>query len=376
LDYLKAEGTYAAQINKLSTQLATLEKKLDYERRMQLLTLEGAVETTERDLQQVLKDNQAELEQASRNLARATELREAQIATASDLETAQYQHDVASASYEQAQVSLERARRNLEYTEIRAPIDGVVIQRAVEVGQTVAASMSAPTLFVLAGDLGEMEILASVDESDIGMITHGQEVRFTVQAFPEESFSGTVSQVRLQSAVVENVVTYDVVIDVDNVDGELLPGMTATAAFVVDRAEDILKVSNSALRFSPTEAMISELAELRERDGAVERSPPDVSAEEQSTRSMPEGGRSGGRTGQSPNAGQSARLYFLNENGELTVARVGTGLTDGQSTVIEGPGVSGGLKVIAAVSSNTSTTAASNPFQSQSGSRPPGGPRG
>ena len=221
-----------------------------------------------------LARSRAELDQANRTLARATELFDQGVATALDLETSQYQYDVASASLEQSQVNLERAERNLEYTEIRAPIDGVVIERAVELGQTVAASMSAPVLFILAGDLGEMEILASVDESDIGLINHGQEVQFTVQAYPGETFHGEVGQVRLQSSVMDNVVTYDVVISVDNADGRLLPGMTATVEFIVARASDALKVSNSALRFTPTQSMMAELAELRDKEGGAERRPP------------------------------------------------------------------------------------------------------
>lgn len=295
-----------------------------------------------------LARSRAELDQANRTLARATELFQEKVATTSDLETAQYQFDVAAASLEQSQVGLERAQRNLEYTEIRAPIDGLVIERAVEVGQTVAASMSAPVLFILAGDLGEMEILASVDESDIGLISHGQEVQFTVQAYPEETFHGKVSQVRLQSSVMENVVTYDVVISADNADGRLLPGMTATVEFIVARASDVLKVSNSALRFTPTESMMADLAGLRDQAGGAQRRP--------------------------PTAEPASRLFYLDAEGNLAMAMVETGITDGQSTVIEGTGITEGMQVIAAVASGSSATAAaSNPFQSQSGGRPQGG---
>ncbi len=300
-----------------------------------------------------LARSQAELDQANRTLARITQLQREKVVADSDLETAQYQYDVASASFEQAQVALDRTRRNLEYTQIRAPIDGVVIQRAVEAGQTVAASMSAPVLFVLAGDLSEMEILASVDESDIGLIHQGQEIRFTVQAYSGESFTGEVSQVRLQSSMMENVVTYDVVIKVANADGRLLPGMTATVEFIVVRAEDALKVSNSALRFSPTESMMAELAELREKNRGAERG--------------------------DPNGPPQSSLFFLDENGNLAVAQVETGITDGQSTVITGPQIAEGMQIIAAITTGTaaaaSNAAASNPFQSQSGNRPAGGPQ-
>jgi HlyD family secretion protein len=229
----------------------------------------------------------------------------------------------------------------------------------VEVGQTVAASMSAPVLFVLAGDLGEMEILASVDESDIGLIGHGQEVQFTVQAYPEKTFHGTVSQVRLQSSVMENVVTYDVMISVDNADGRLLPGMTATVEFIVARASDVLKVSNSALRFTPTQAMMVELAEFGGQEGGSQRRP------------LTDEGAS-----RPSNAEPASRLYYLDEGGSLAMALVKTGITDGQSTVIEGTGIAEGMPVIAAVASGSSATAAtSNPFQSQNAGPPQGGPR-
>jgi HlyD family secretion protein len=332
--------------------------------------------------------SEAELNQARRDLARITELFEAKISTASDIETAQYQFDVVEASYKQAQISLERAERNLEYTVIRAPVDGVVIERAVDAGQTVAASMSAPVLFVIARDLSEMEILASVDESEIGLIHQGQEVEFTVQAYPEKTFQGRVSQVRLQSTVVENVVTYGVVISVDNSDGSLLPGMTATVEFIVAKAEDVLKVSNTALRFQPTQAMREELAAAREKsvatagvlqaaqavaptgEGSVVRGGAAGGSEGSATGSIDTGARSAGS--------ESSFLYFLDRNGRLAATRVETGITDRQSTVVSSPELFEGMQVIAAVGSSSvaasAGTAASNPFQSQSGARRPGPP--
>ena len=165
-------------------------------------------------------------------------------------------------------MSLDRAEQNLEYATITAPISGVVVERNVDVGQTVAASLSAPQLLLLAADLARMQIMVSVDESDIGLIEEGQTARFTIQAYPDDTFSGTVRQVRLQSTSEENVVNYSVVVDVSNDDGRLLPGMTATVDFLVDQATDVLRVSNSALRFRPTEAMIEELQQQREERAA------------------------------------------------------------------------------------------------------------
>jgi HlyD family secretion protein len=249
----------SGQLSEIYVDFNDMVEKGDLLARIDPSLLQQAVRSAEASLAR----STAEVEHARRNLARAMELLETNVVAVTEVETAQYQAAVAEASFRQAQVSLEQARRNLEYTRILAPVDGVVIQRAVDVGQTVAASMSAPVLFLIAQDLSEMEILASVDESDIGLIHPGQEVRFTVQAYPQERFTGEVRQVRLQSKVVENVVTYSVVIGVDNPTGRLLPGMTATVDFIVAREEDVLKVSNAALRFQPTEAMRAELEALQ-----------------------------------------------------------------------------------------------------------------
>ncbi len=179
---------------------------------------------------------------AERDFERFKSLHADGIAADADFNKAQYALDVARANVKSAHASLARARRNLGYATITAPVSGTVIERDVDVGQTVAASFSSPRLFRIANDLTEMQILASVDESDIGQIQEGQTARFTVKAYPDETFQGTVRQVRLQSTTEENVVNYTVVIDVDNPDGKLLPGMTATVEFLVAKAEDVLKV--------------------------------------------------------------------------------------------------------------------------------------
>lgn len=339
-----------------------------------------------------LARSQAELNQARRDLDRVKELFEAKISTAADVETAQYQFEVVEASFQQAQIGLERAQRNLEYSVIRAPVDGVVIERAVDVGQTVAASMSAPVLFVIARDLSEMEILASVDESEIGQVHEGQEVDFTVQAYPERTFRGTVSQVRLQSSVVENVVTYGVVISVDNADGSLLPGMTATVRFIVARAENALKVPNAALRFQPTEAMREELAAARRTttgaSGLTVAAGSGLSrlqggADEAGAGGETAAGGGGTAVGDAEAPTGSARvtpsfLYYLDDGGRLAMTPVEIGITDRQSTVVSAPALFEGMRVIAGVSAGGSTSgaaaAASNPFQSQSAGRRPGPP--
>ena len=181
---------------------------------------------------------QADLDRSKAEYERNKTLYDQKVLTATEFTTAQYNYTVAQASVKSAQVALDRAKQNLAYTQIYAPIDGVVVQRNVDVGQTVAASLSAPQLFLIANDLSHMQILANVDESDIGSIHEGQDVRFTVQAYPNQTFSGKVRQVRLQSTTTENVVNYTVVVTVDNPKGTLLPGMTATVSFLTGAAEN------------------------------------------------------------------------------------------------------------------------------------------
>src|ERR1044071_7984235 len=201
---------------------------------------------------------QADLDRSKSEYDRNKTLYDQKVLTATEFNTAQYNYTVAQASVKSAQVALDRARKNLSYTEIYAPIDGVVVQRNVDVGQTVAASLSAPQIFLIANDLSQMQILANVDESDIGQIHEGQPVRFTVQAYANQTFEGSVRQVRLQSATTENVVNYTVVVTVANPKGTLLPGMTATVEFLTGSAENALIVPNAALRFRATPEMMAE----------------------------------------------------------------------------------------------------------------------
>ena len=165
------------------------------------------------------------------------------------------------AAVTQSQASLRQNQVNLQHTVIESPIDGLVISRNVNVGQTVAASMSAPTLFVLAADLTKMQVLASLDESDVGRIRPKQTVRFRVDAFPTEEFLGTVTQVRLQPTTVQNVVTYQTVIDVPNPDLKLKPGMTASVNIEIARKSNVLRVPNTALRFRPTAEIFQALGQ-------------------------------------------------------------------------------------------------------------------
>lgn len=295
---------------------------------------------TVRDAEATVERSRAEAEQARRELERAKQLYDNEALSVSEFETAQYQNDVAQANLSSAEVSLERARQNLGYTQIYAPIDGIVVERNVDVGQTVAASLSAPQLFLIANDLSRMQILASVDESDIGQIRQGQPVEFTVQAYPNETFEGTVEQVRLQSTVTENVVNYTVVVAVDNRAGKLLPGMTATVDFEVQTAKDVLMVPNAALRFRPSPEM---LAAAGMSQGATTSARRETAA----ARQQPNGRREAGDRVRGPR--NIATVWYIDSSGGLTTTRVTTGISDGIMTQIEGPGIREGMQVIAGV---------------------------
>ena len=206
------------------------------------------------------------LDDARTKLARAQELSSRQLIPASDLETAQVnvrsieaQIRSSEAQVTQARASLNQNDVNLQHTVITAPIDGLVISRNVDVGQTVAASMQAPTLFILAADLTKMQVVANLDESDVGRIRPGQHVSFRVDAYPADDFEGSVSQVRLQPIVQQNVVTYATVIDVPNPALKLKPGMTANVNIEINKRTNVLRVPNAALRFRPTNEVFAAL---------------------------------------------------------------------------------------------------------------------
>ena len=223
-------------------------------------------------LRVTLDDARAQLARAeglaARSLISASELEAAQLAVRS----AEAQLKSSDASVIQSQASLNQNEVNLGHTVITAPIDGIVIARQVDEGQTVAAGMSAPELFIIAADLTQMQVIANIDESDVGRIRPGQPVTFTVDAYVAEEFDGTVSQIRLEPVVLQNVVTYATVIDVPNNELKLKPGMTATVTLEIARREDVLRVPNAALRFRPTPDMFAALnqpvPEILQRGGS------------------------------------------------------------------------------------------------------------
>ena len=308
----------------------------------------------------------AQYQQAQREQDRSRELMSAGLVAKSEFESADSSLDVARATVTSAQVALDRAKQNLEYTNIYAPIDGVVVERNIDLGQTVAASLSTPQLFLIANDLTNMQILASVGEGDIASIKEGQKVKFTVQALQGQTFSGVVRQVRLQSSTSENVVNYTVVVSVANPEKKLLPGMTARVEFLTSAAENILKVANAALRFKPA----ADVAVATATTASERRAIPN--AEGRSAR----GARSTGSRRRSGSGG-AGTLFFVDDSGQLQAMRVRTGLSDGTATEVRAPELREGMKVIAGTAAPQSAggDAASNPFQSSTpqGGRRPGG---
>jgi HlyD family secretion protein len=185
-----------------------------------------------------------------------------QSATSAGLAAAKAQVQQARAQVQQSQAALRLAEVNLSHTTISSPIDGVVVSRNVDVGQTVAASLSAPTLFTIANDLTQMQVIASIDQADIGSINSNNRVVFTVDAFPGENFQGTINQIRLNAVNVQNVVTYNVVIDVKNPELKLKPGMTTNLTFAIAERNDALKLPNAALRFRPQDITPEKVREM------------------------------------------------------------------------------------------------------------------
>ncbi len=365
---------------------------------------------------------QVSLANAQRELSRTRELVQREFVSPADLDRAQAQFDLAKAEVNNVQAvvaqraaQLASARVDLARTEIRAPVDGVVIKRSVDVGQTVAASLQAPELFVIARDLRDMQVETSIDEADVGRMRVGQRATFTVDAFPGRTFSGEVRQVRKSAQTVQNVVTYTVLVSAANPDGQLMPGMTANVRIVTDTRESVLKVANAALRFRPPgesaapadaraaaeappaggggaqmqqlrERLVAELKLDEAQQARVQAIFEQMRGRFTSPRELPEEARGKAMataraemragieevlkpeqkplfaqimveaTGRSGQAGRG-RLWVL-EDGRPKAIDVRTGLTDGSSTEVSGTGIDEGREVISAIQGGASAAPA------------------
>ncbi len=288
-------------------------------------------------------------DRAAAAVVRADALRAANAETPEAVELARADLAVAESTLRVARVALDKARRAVALATIASPIDGTVVRRSVEVGQTVNAGLSAPELFLIAGDLSQIQVLANVDEADIGRVHAGATATFTVSAWPGASFAGVVREVRLQSTVVENVVTYAVVVDAENPDRKLLPGMTATVDFVAEEAKDALCVPSAALRFTPEATAI--------RPGG-----------EAPASEAPAGPPTRGRRKQ-----DAAILWTPGDDGLLAAVPVKVGVSDGVCTAVTGEGLSVAQRVVTGIDRSAEETSGGNPFAPQTGAPASGG---
>jgi HlyD family secretion protein len=349
-----------------------------------------------RDAQAQLEKAQAQRLQAQQEYTRNQPLFKQQFISATEFGTVQVNLSVAEAGVKSAQVALDKAKQNLSYTNIYAPINGVIIERNVDVGQTVAASLSAPQIFLIAQDLAQMQILAAVDESDISSIKGGQAVKFTVQSFPARTFDGVVQQVRLQSKLTDNVVSYTAVVTLDNADSKLLPGMTATVEFITGTATNVLTVTNAALRFKPTsEELAASGLPLTTAGsdssrggraaggggaGATTAAAAGASTAPAGAAAAPAGGATAAarprRAAGGSGASGAGSLWTLDANKKLKRIPVRVGLSNGQRTQVSGTGLAAGMQAIIGSTSATTATPATpsaNPLAPQRGGGRPGG---
>lgn len=316
--------------------------------------------------QQTVDQRQADLTKSKVDAANAkisydrmSRLAKAGLSPQADLDAAKAAYDGAIAVVAQSKAALDQSVTNLKYTKIISPIDGIVVDREYDVGQTVAASFQAPTLFAIAQDLTKMQVQADVDQSDIGRVAIGQTARFTVDSYPDQEFRGRISQIRLNATVTSNVVTYPVIIEVPNPNERLSPKMTANVTIDVASVQDVLRVANAALRFKPDIAVAGAPAApgATSTTGTASTATASRGNAQTSTASggpSPEqrAARMGNRTrgvggaagalGAAPAAHHRAQtVYILGADNKLKAVEIRTGITDGHYTQV----VSGDLKV-------------------------------
>jgi HlyD family secretion protein len=338
------KGQLVAKIDPLLFQAALEQSRANY------LQAKAQVESAKASSELNKKLYARELALQKDNLASQQDVEQAE----TNSQVADANVDVARANLAQNAASLHQAETNLDYTNIISPIDGTVISRSVDVGQTVAASLAAPTLFTIAEDLHKMQVNTNVSEGDVGRLETGMEATFTVDAFPGRNFKGKISQIRNSATTLQNVVTYDAVIDVNNADLKLRPGMTANTTVVYAEKDDALSVPNAALRFRPPPEMTAPDASgsagehhHHHGDGQGEPHGDGSGAPNAEARHGGEadGGSSHGGEGRGEGRGEAKTLWI--ERGGLAVAtRVHLGLSDGSFTEVMGREIKEGDPVI------------------------------
>lgn len=361
----------SGRIEKIYVDFNSKVKKGDILAELDQSQLKAQIEQNQANYQNAIaavERAKVSLQIAEKNYERAKSLYEKNLISSQEKDQAeaaylQAKADLVSAEARaaQAKYQLDASKVNLSYAIIRSPIDGVVVSRNINVGQTVAASFQAPTLFEIANDLTKMQVQCLVDEADVGKVKEGQKVKFTVEAYPNETFWGVVRQVRYAAQVQQNVVQYTAILDVDNSSLKLLPGMTATCSIIVGEARNVLRVPNAALRFTPDlkpeelqkimKAAFEEMAARRQAQGGAV--PPAPGAGSQPTggqrsfnfAQMGQAGAMGGSGQQGARRGPS-RVWMLDEKGNLKVVFVRTGVSDNSYTEILGGNLKEGDEVI------------------------------
>jgi HlyD family secretion protein len=335
----------------------------------QVQSATAAMQRAEADLEQL----KAKLNQAERDWQRAQKLGPSEALAQSTYDAYRSAYETATAnvavgkaailqakaSLAQAEAVLRRAQRNLGYCTIKSPVKGVIVDRRVNIGQTVVASLNAPSLFLIAKDLTRMQVWVAVNEADIGKIQPGLPVTFTIDAFPGETFRGEVGKVRLNASMTQNVVTYTVEIVTDNSNGRLLPYLTANVQFELDRRSDVLMVPNAALRWRPSaEQVVPEARDAFEKLTV--------------RRGKPEGGSSSpSKPGIGSASGSGRAAVWVPEGDYVTPVRVRAGLSDGTHTEVQGEGLTEGMNVVTGVQTQTNNKdVATNPFTPKFPSKP------
>ena len=281
------------------------------------------------DLQQA----QVQMRNAEVQFNRSARLLAEKLVPEADYDTAKANFDGMKAQVDQAEAALKQSQTNLGYANIYSPIDGVVVARQYDIGQTVAASFQAPTLFTIAEDLTEMQVQADVDQSDISRVATGQAGRFTVDAYPEQTFVGQISQIRLNATQNQNVITYPVIIDVANPDGKLKPKMTADVTVEVAKVADVLRVPNAALRFKPIE-----VGRPGDNDETAR-----TALEGTAARGAAAAGRA--LAGGMRATRRQQTVYVVGADGRLKAVNVKTGISDGRFTAITDGDLNHGDKI-------------------------------
>lgn len=377
----------SGQIQELLVDYNSVVKKGDILARLDPTQLEARLRQAEADLakaranvsvaEAALQSAEVSLADARRTEKRSHELFAKHLVAQSDLDTASVNAQKAEAEVSSKRAGLEQAKAdiiqneaavtdaktNLDYAVIRSPVDGVVLSRSVNVGQTLASNFQAPVLFQVAQDLGEMQLEASVDEADIGAVKVGQPVVFSVDAYPDREFDGSVREIRLVATTTSNVVTYTVVISVDNQDHSLLPGMTANANIETANRNDVLRIPNTALRFKPDPALDA----MPERGSFPRRNPAAANSSQGETPNP-------AWQAQAASRAKGHRVWIVGDDGHLKPVPVQLGVSDDQYTEVTGGKLGAGMAVVIGRQA-IGTASARAGRNDDAPPPPPGGPR-